>query len=560
MDNNSGGESRAALKRKKKLKRKKRKQQHQPLVAPAPSTKKKKQKQQPGPPPAPVESSTDALQIVDASDVAPNAINNAMKPRTQEDGDSRGRRLLRALLAPVGARGFYEETFERRGLLVRGRGSNYLSGWCSTEDVFRALEQPATSGVDVDVTRYDPRSEKRKTLSDGIISATWARQQLDQGATIRLRQPQDRLTKVQALCRALEGEFGSTVGANAYLTAKDGAQGFAAHWDDVDVFILQLEGRKRWRVGACADDVYRLPRVSSEDFDEEALRRLCPHLSEIVLEPGDVLYLPRGFIHSAVTEGLQNSLHLTLSCHRANSWADLLEAALPSALSEAIASDPKMRESLPRDCLHYMGVAHSLDSSDDEIDESDDDDASLTEVAAVRYDPEIPRSRSLQKKRRQRFAERCAGHCKDILARLLTNLDATCDDRSVAFVAERLPPLAPEKGDPATITATTRVHCVERRDARLVPGEAGVLLYHALDNATSHRGRPVACLEFEEEDAPALEALLASHAARPVLVRDLPHSSDDDRIAVASSLVAEGLLVVSASGLAEASSSSDDDG
>ena len=557
MENTSGGESHAALKRKKKLKKKKRKQQHQPLVAPAPSTKKKKQKQQPGPPPPPVASSNDALQIVDASDVAPNAINNAMKPRTQEDGDSRGRRLLRALLAPVGARGFYEETFERRGLLVRGRGSNYLSGWCSTEDVFRALEQPATSGVDVDVTRYDPSSEKRKTLSDGIVKAEWARQQLDQGATIRLRQPQDRLTRVQALCRALEGEFGSTVGANTYLTAKDGAQGFAAHWDDVDVFILQLEGRKRWRVGACADDVYRLPRVSSEDFDEEALRRLCPHLSEIVLEPGDVLYLPRGFIHSAVTEGLQNSLHLTLSCHRANSWADLLEAALPNALSEAIASDPKMRESLPRDCLHYMGVAHALDSSDDEIDESDDDDASLTEVAAVRYDPEIPRSRSLQKKRRQRFAERCAGHCKDILARLLTNLDATCDDRSVAFVAERLPPLAPGKGDPATITATTRVHCVERRDARLVPGEAGVLLYHALDNATSHRGRPVACLEFEEEDAPALEALLASHAARPVLVRDLPHSSDDDRIAVASSLVAEGLLVVSASGHEAGSSDSD---
>ena len=562
MDNGAaqGGSSRAALKRKKKLK-KKRKQQHQPLVAvPSTGKKKKKQKQQPGPsPPPPPSVESDALQVVDAADVAPDAINKSMKPRTQEDGDTRGRRVLRALLAPVGARAFYEETFERRGLLVRGRGSDYLRGWCSSEDVFQSLEEPATSGVDVDVTRYDPSTEKRKTLSDGIISATWARQQLDQGCTIRLRQPQDRLPKVQSLCRALEGEFGSTVGANAYLTAKGGAQGFAAHWDDVDVFILQLEGRKRWRVGACADDVYRLPRVSSEDFDGEALKRLCPHLSEIVLEPGDVLYLPRGFIHSAVTEGSENSLHLTLSCHRANSWADLLEAALPSALSEAIASDPKMRESLPRDCLHYMGVAHSLDSSDDEADESDDDDASLTEVAAVRYDPEIPRSRSLQKKRRQRFAERCAGHCKDILARLLTNLDATCDDRSVAFVAERLPPLSPEKGDPSTITATTRVHCVERRDARLVPGEAGVLLYHALDNATTHRGRPVACLEFEEEDAPCLEALLASHAARPVLVHDLPHSSDDDRIAVASSLVAEGLLVVSASGR-EAEASSDSDG
>ena len=241
MDNGAaqGGSSRAALKRKKKLK-KKRKQQHQPLVAvPSASKKKKKQKQQPGPsPPPPPSVESDALQIVQGEDVAPDALAVAMKARTHEDGDTRGRRVLRALLAPVGARAFYEETFERRGLFVRGRGSNYLSGWCSTEDVFRALDRPATSGVDVDVTRYDPSTEKRRTLSDGIISATWAREQLDQGATIRLRQPQDRLPKVQSLCRALEGEFGSTVGANAYLTAKDGAQGFAAHWDDVDVCDL----------------------------------------------------------------------------------------------------------------------------------------------------------------------------------------------------------------------------------------------------------------------------------------------------------------------------------
>ena len=242
MDNGAaqGGSSRAALKRKKKLK-KKRKQQHQPLVAvPSTSKKKKKQKQQPGPsPPPPPSVESDALQIVQGEDVAPDALAVAMKARTHEDGDTRGRRVLRALLAPVGARAFYEETFERRGLLVRGRGEDYLRGWCSSEDVFRALERPATSGVDVDVTRYDPSSEKRKTLStDGIVDAQWARQQLDQGCTIRLRQPQDRLPKVQSLCRALEGEFGSTVGANAYLTAKGGAQGFAAHWDDVDVCDL----------------------------------------------------------------------------------------------------------------------------------------------------------------------------------------------------------------------------------------------------------------------------------------------------------------------------------
>ena len=41
--------------------------------------------------------------------------------------------------------------------------------------------------------------------------------------------------------------FSCVSGANAYLTPGS-SQGFAPHFDDVDVFVLQLEGRKRWRL------------------------------------------------------------------------------------------------------------------------------------------------------------------------------------------------------------------------------------------------------------------------------------------------------------------------
>lgn len=40
--------------------------------------------------------------------------------------------------------------------------------------------------------------------------------------------------------------------SNAYLTPA-GSQGFAPHYDDIDAFILQLEGRKQWKVYNCAD-------------------------------------------------------------------------------------------------------------------------------------------------------------------------------------------------------------------------------------------------------------------------------------------------------------------
>jgi len=32
-----------------------------------------------------------------------------------------------------------------------------------------------------------------------------------------------------------------------YLTPP-GSQGFAPHWDDIEAFVLQLEGQKHWRV------------------------------------------------------------------------------------------------------------------------------------------------------------------------------------------------------------------------------------------------------------------------------------------------------------------------
>ena len=47
----------------------------------------------------------------------------------------------------------------------------------------------------------------------------------------------------------LEEYFGCGGGCNAYLTPAH-CQGFAPHFDDVDAFILQVEGTKRWRLYA----------------------------------------------------------------------------------------------------------------------------------------------------------------------------------------------------------------------------------------------------------------------------------------------------------------------
>ena len=81
-----------------------------------------------------------------------------------------------------------------------------------------------------------------------------------------------------------------------------------------DVFVLQVSGTKRWRIHA---PVWDAPLRDQPWTDRRAaVQRAAaePPLIEAVLEPGDCLYLPRGFLHAATALG-GVSTHLTLGVH-----------------------------------------------------------------------------------------------------------------------------------------------------------------------------------------------------------------------------------------------------
>jgi hypothetical protein len=59
-----------------------------------------------------------------------------------------------------------------------------------------------------------------------------------------------------------------------YLTPP-GTQGFAPHYDDVEVFILQLEGKKRWRLYEPRTTQEKLPRFSSPNFSQVKKKIEC---------------------------------------------------------------------------------------------------------------------------------------------------------------------------------------------------------------------------------------------------------------------------------------------
>jgi 50S ribosomal protein L16 3-hydroxylase len=77
--------------------------------------------------------------------------------------------------------------------------------------------------------------------------------------------------------------------------ASDGG-GVGPHVDAYDVFLLQLEGRRRWRVGPVRDAAFE------PGLPLKILRRFEP-TDDWLLEPGDMLYLPPGWGHDGVAEG-----------------------------------------------------------------------------------------------------------------------------------------------------------------------------------------------------------------------------------------------------------------
>ena len=77
--------------------------------------------------------------------------------------------------------------------------------------------------------------------------------------------------------------------------ATDGG-GVGPHFDSYDVFLLQVHGKRRWRIGAQSDLSLQpgLPLKVLQHFEPE---------EEWVLEPGDMLYLPPHIAHDGVAQG-----------------------------------------------------------------------------------------------------------------------------------------------------------------------------------------------------------------------------------------------------------------
>jgi len=305
------------------------------------------------------------------------------------------------------------------------------------------------------------------------------------GATLVLQGLHRLWPPLTEFTRHLAADVGQPLQVNAYLTPPD-SQGFATHYDTHDVFVLQVDGRKHWRIHApvLADPLERQSWGGRAD-EVGAVADGTPAL-DVVLEPGDALYLPRGWLHSAQAQA-ESSLHLTVGV-RALTRYTLVEELLALA-----AEDARLRAGLP----------FGLDVADPEAIEP-----VLTETVEALRD-------WLHRVEPAAVADRL---------------------RRRAWPASRPAPIRPLAQAAAvdTLDATARIALRDGLRCRLRgDGEERVELL-TFDRTIS----------FPAQCAPALRTLLE---ARPVQVAQLPGLDDDaDRLVLARRLLREAIAVPAA--------------
>ncbi|MEF9914314.1 MULTISPECIES: cupin domain-containing protein [unclassified Streptomyces] len=162
------------------------------------------------------------------------------------------------------------------------------------------------------------------TVTDAIV-AEKVLSHFSLGATLVLDAVELLVPSVRALCGRLSASLGCPVDAVAFLTPPD-RKGLSPHIDDEDVFVLQLSGTKQWTVHEQLRPVPLTPGVLSPSA-------LGPVALTPLLSPGDVMYVPRGTPHHAVSTG-GHSLHLSLAARRPTLGALTADTVL-AALREA---------------------------------------------------------------------------------------------------------------------------------------------------------------------------------------------------------------------------------
>jgi ribosomal protein L16 Arg81 hydroxylase len=242
------------------------------------------------------------------------------------------------LVRPLGVDDFFDNFHERKHVQLKVGDSGRFSDLVSFEELDEIVGVYGLATPDIRVVNADQdicSSEytwKRNLVDPAKVAALYAN-----GSTIIFNSLQDRIEALQEFCSAISETLRLRIQTNIYLTPQQ-SQGFSPHWDTHDVFVMQVQGSKRWRI---YKETFELPLEQQQHKFEPDCFEVTDVIDEFVLEQGDALYIPRGVMHSAAAEE-GTSLHVTLGI-TPYSWQHLFI----DCITQASENDSRWRESAP---------------------------------------------------------------------------------------------------------------------------------------------------------------------------------------------------------------------
>ena len=262
------------------------------------------------------------------------------------------RTALDLLLSPIGEEEFFRDHWERRHLHVKRADPEHFAL------VFSASDLPQVIAAAVQAMRHQPphevpcieiitrAQEPRAVAASPTVTRVYAA--LESGSTVRLNQLHRYWPPMRSFVLQLQSELGFIPGLSVYCSPPDG-RGLGAHFDAHDNIVVQIAGSKRWRIGPGPElPLETVPQLPFETR-EEMLRYRIPapeftgrvELEEVILSPGDVLYIPRGTIHDVQAIGTF-TVHLSFGI-QPTTWIDFIAALA----AEVGLRDPRLRRSIP---------------------------------------------------------------------------------------------------------------------------------------------------------------------------------------------------------------------
>ncbi len=242
------------------------------------------------------------------------------------------------LIDPVAAETFGRVYWEKQPLIIRRTDPDYYRGLLSLESVDSILSASSLRPPQIRVLnegKETPLKQLRANrLGSPAVQLESLYEEYRKGSTIVLQFLHERWKPLTELCRSLAAELSAYFQINAYLTPAN-EKGLNTHYDAHDVFVLQAEGSKHWRLYRGPIQLPLPGQTYNPQMEPGEL------VEELDLRPGDLIYIPRGFMHDAVAVD-SASLHLTVGVIPVT-WAAVVLQAAESVIEE----DARFRESLP---------------------------------------------------------------------------------------------------------------------------------------------------------------------------------------------------------------------